>query len=160
MRVVGVVGGLLVVTLSACGGAGPAECTVTHAFSLQPGETTGPLMRPGDNCLRCHVAGGEAAGKPFSFGGTLFLTADAGLCDGVEGVTVRVTDADGKTVSVVSNAVGNFWSAEALKPPFSIVAEKDGRLRPMPVTTPTGGCKLCHSYPDAVGGTTGRIRAP
>ncbi|MEW6431229.1 MAG: hypothetical protein AB1730_06935 [Myxococcota bacterium] len=146
------------VLLSACGAA-PQECTVTNAFALSPGEATGPLMRPGNNCLRCHAAGGEAARKPFSVGGTVFPSGDAGLCDGVEGVTIRVTDTNGKSVTLVSNAVGNFWSAEPLEPPLSISAERDGRVLAMPVTTPTGGCALCHSWPDPVS-ATGRIRAP
>lgn len=145
--------------LAACGAA-PEECTVTNAFSLAPGEATGPLMRPGNNCLRCHTAGGEAANKPLSVGGTIFPTADAGYCDGVEGVTVHVTDKNGKSVTLVSNAAGNFYSAEALEQPLSITVEKDGRTAVMPVTTPTGGCALCHSYPDAVSGAAGRIRAP
>lgn len=143
--------------LAACG---PPPCDVSQAFALEAGEKTGPLMRPGQNCLRCHTAGGQAAAKPFSVGGTVFPKPDAGLCEGVAGVTVRVTDAKGKRVELTTNQAGNFWTAEPLEPPLSMEAERDGRIKKMPVTAPTGGCALCHSVPDAVGGARGRIEAP
>jgi hypothetical protein len=117
-------------------------------------------MRPGNNCLRCHSAEGQASSKPFSFGGTVFPKSDSDLCSGVQGVTIRVTDAKGTLVSVVSNEVGNFWSATLLTPPLRMEAEYQGRVAKMPVDAPTGGCALCHSSPDAVGGARGRIRAP
>lgn len=135
------------------------RCVVPTSFSLESDETRGPFMRAGQNCLRCHASNGEARNKPFSFGGTIFPAADSGLCDGVEGVTVRVTDSKGKVVTVTSNRVGNFWSAEPLTPPLSMEAERGGRVTKMPVTAPTGGCALCHSWPDAVS-ASGRIRAP
>lgn len=140
--------------LSGCG-----ECDVPATFSLGADEVRGPTMRPGQNCLRCHSASGAAATKPFSFGGTIFPSLNASACEGLSGVTIRVTDAKGKTVTVVSNEVGNFWSAEPLEPPFSMEAERNGKVRKMPVTAPTGGCALCHSWPDAVS-ASGRIRAP
>jgi hypothetical protein len=102
---------------------------------------------------------GEAKDKVFSFGGTIFPTADAGACEGVSGVTVRVTDSEGTVVTTVSNSVGNFWSTTPLKPPLRIQVERAGRVATMPGTTPTGGCALCHSWPDAVS-ARGRIRAP
>jgi hypothetical protein len=147
---------LTVLLLIACG---KPPCDVSGSFSLEPGEKTGPLMRPGANCLRCHVASGEASRKPFSFGGTVFPKADSEVCDGVAGVTIRATDSTGKVVEAVSNEVGNFWSAEPLTPPLSLEARKDGRVQTMPGTTPTGGCALCHSWPDAVS-ALGRIRSP
>jgi hypothetical protein len=140
-------------------GCGAPPCSVSNAFALAAGEPTGPNMRPGNNCLRCHSANGEAASKPFSFGGTVFPSADSELCEGVAGVTVRVTDSAGRTASAVSNSVGNFWSTEPLTPPLRMEAEFEGRVAKMPGTAPTGGCALCHSWPDAVG-ASGRIRAP
>jgi hypothetical protein len=150
--------GALVTWMAGC----PTEptCVPRNSFSLEPDEPTGPLMRPGNNCLRCHSSSGEAAAKPFSFGGTIYADASAALCEGVMGVTVRVTDSSGIVVSVVSNEVGNFYSDIALTPPFRIEAEVDGRIAVMPIESPTGGCTLCHSSPDAVGGALGRIRTP
>lgn len=147
------------VALVGCGAPPEAACDVSTDFALGASELRGPEMRPGQNCLRCHSASGEAKSKPFSFGGTVFPAADASACGGVAGVTIRVTDSKGKTVSVVSNRVGNFWSAEPLEPPLSMEAEREGRVSKMPVTAPTGGCALCHSWPDAVS-ASGRIRAP
>ena len=117
--------------LGALAGCGAVDCQASNAFALAPGEPTGPLMRPGNNCLRCHAAGGAAAAKPFSFGGTVFSSADAAACDGVAGVTLRVTDSNGKTATAVSNAAGNFWSVEPLVPPLSMEAERDGRVAKM-----------------------------
>jgi hypothetical protein len=151
---------LVSICVLACGAGTNPECKVTNAFALEPGEKTGPEMRPGNNCLRCHVATGEAKEKPFSFGGTVFAKPDDTLCGGVAGVTVKVTDSKGKVVEVVTNSVGNFWSAETLEQPLSIEASYQGRVRKMPVTTPTGGCALCHSWPDKTGGAQGRIVAP
>ncbi len=149
------------VTLTACGGTqSNTTCSVSNAFALEPNEKTGPEMRPGNNCLRCHVATGSAKNRPFSFGGTIFAKPDDALCGGVAGVTVKVTDKNGKVVEVVSNAVGNVYSAEPLEQPLSIEATFQGRTRKMPVTTPTGGCALCHSFPDKTGGAEGRIVAP
>ena len=148
----------LFLILAGCG-APPPTCEVSTDFALSATEPRGPTMRPGANCLRCHSASGEAKSRPFSFGGTVFPAADSGACEGVAGVTIRVTDAKGKTVTVVSNAVGNFWSAEPLEAPLSMEAELEGRVAKMPGTAPTGGCALCHSWPDAVS-ASGRIRAP
>jgi hypothetical protein len=117
-------------------------------------------MRPGNNCLRCHAPKGVAANKPFSFGGTIFPSSNADLCSGVQGVTVRVTDANQKTVTAVSNEVGNFFSAEPLTPPLTMEAERNGVIARMPGTAPTGGCALCHSWPTPSSGASGRIRAP
>jgi len=142
--------------LTACG---EPPCAVPNTADLVPGEATGPLMRPGSNCLRCHAAGGRAAGAPFSVGGTVFPARDSEVCGGVMGVTIEVTDSRGKQLRLVSNAAGNFYSQEPLEPPLSLAAEYQGRALAMPVTTPTGGCALCHSWPDAVS-ASGRIRAP
>ena len=147
---------LLLVLLTGCG---EPPCQVPDTADLQPGEQTGPTMRPGSNCLRCHVANGQAANEPFSVGGTVYPAHDAPLCSGVMGVTIRVTDSKGKKVSLVTNEVGNFWSTEPLEPPLTMEAEQDGRLAAMPVTAPTGGCALCHSWPDPVS-AIGRIRVP
>jgi hypothetical protein len=62
-------------------------------------------------------------------------------------------------LELVSNAVGNFYSAEPLEPPLQMETRFEGRTMVMPVTAPTGGCALCHSWPEPVE-AAGRIRAP
>jgi len=151
---------LISVLLASCAADHESSCRVPRSAELAPDEVTGPAMRPGSNCLRCHAKDGLAAKKPFSFGGTIFPSADSDVCEGVSGVTIHVTDAQGREISVISNEAGNFWSAAPLTPPFSIRASRAGREVRMPIEAPTGGCALCHSWPDATGGAVGRIRQP
>jgi hypothetical protein len=145
--------------VASCSAAEGDTCTEAPSFALLDNEPRGPLMRPGDNCLRCHSRTGEAKRKVFSFGGTIFAKADSPRCAGGEAdVTIRVTDAAGKTVSVVSNDAGNFWSEEPLTPPFRMEAQRGDRIAKMPIDAPTGGCALCHRNPNPVSGALGRIR--
>jgi hypothetical protein len=135
------------------------KCSVS--FALEADEEPGPQMRPGNNCLRCHAPGKQAASRPFSFGGTVFPAANSEPCsDGVEGVTIDVTDSKGRSVSVMSNEAGNFWTAEPLTPPFRISAKRGSKTVEMPIESPTGGCALCHSAVGPVGGAKGSIRPP
>lgn len=117
----------------------------------------GPLMTPGEDCLDCH-SGGEA--KAWSFAGTVFTREDAALSDGVQGVTVIVTDAKGKRVTVRSNEAGNFYSAEKLVPPFRTSISRGGQVVEMEGTFPNGSCNVCHVWPRLPGYDTGRLHMP
>ncbi|MFT3914972.1 MAG: hypothetical protein QM704_12900 [Anaeromyxobacteraceae bacterium] len=108
----------------------------------------GPLMEPGSDCLRCHGGGGgggeEEGGPAWSFAGTVYPGGK-----GVQGVTISVRDANGKTVSVRSNEAGNFYSAEKLQPPVTIWMSWGGAVRQMPALTGAdvarfGRCNACH----------------
>ena len=57
-----------IVALTACGTY--PTCDVTNSAQIESHEQTGPLMRPGQNCIRCHVAGG-IAGTADSAGGSV-----------------------------------------------------------------------------------------
>ena len=97
----------------------------------------GPLMAPGQDCLECHD-GGEARG--WTAAGTWF-----------RGSHVDITDANGKTVSLRGNKVGNFYTAEPLAYPLTVTV--DGRTMPPlgPVGRLTyGGCNACHQHGAAV----------
>jgi hypothetical protein len=158
-----VVGMILAFSIAAasCSADDRGTCTEAPSFALLDDEPRGPFMRPGDNCLRCHSSSGEAKRKVFSFGGTVFAKADSPRCAGGEAsVTIRVTDSVGKTVSVITNEVGNFWSKEPLTPPLSMEARRGDRVAKMPIDSPTGGCALCHRNPNPVSGALGRIRTP
>ncbi len=121
----------------------------------------GPLMRSGENCLSCHREGGAASRKVWTAAGTVFQRADSPLDEGVEGVTVQITDGAGKSVSLVTNAVGNFYTPEPLALPLRMAVERDGKRKEMPIPLQAqGACNGCHSYPDAIGGAAGRIRVP
>lgn len=116
----------------------------------------GPTMRPGDNCLRCHNERSSTGAPPWSAAGTVFSRFDSDRDEGVEGVTVTITDAAGKVVTLTTNEVGNFYTAEQLLVPFRVAIERDGVRKVMPEAPPAGSCNACHSIPP-VGGAPGRI---
>ncbi|HVP67949.1 MAG TPA: hypothetical protein VMT17_11860 [Anaeromyxobacteraceae bacterium] len=124
----------------------------------------GPTMHPGQNCLGCHGGvpsstsreGGHAT--PWSFAGTAYLALDAPANQGVQGVIVTVTDANGWTFDVHSNLVGNFYSAESVAFPLSICVGFQGVTRCMSEPAPHGACNYCHASPP-LEGAPGRIVA-
>jgi hypothetical protein len=113
----------------------------------------GPAMDPGQNCLRCHggVPAGSSQGshnaRAWSFAGTVYPSVDSPLNAGIEGATVAVTDADGRSLSVRSNLVGNFYSAESMTPPLQACVEYGGVTRCMTQAAPHGACNYCHALP-------------
>jgi hypothetical protein len=123
----------------------------------------GPLMRPGEDCLRCHggSAGGTEGGEteeatPWSFAGTAYPTVDADAGSGIEGVAVQVTDSAGFRVEVHSNLVGNFYSAEHVAFPLRVCVSRNGTVQCMLGPAPHGACNFCHALPPAEG-AAGRI---
>lgn len=138
--------------LAAC--SGPESTPVDRT-------ATGPLMRSGENCLSCHRAGGQASRRVWTAAGTVYPRADSAINEGVEGVTVRIEDSTGKRIALVTNAVGNFYTAEPLSKPLRMSVEFEGKQRAMPIPLDAeGACNACHSNPDAIGGAAGRIRLP
>ena len=87
----------------------------------------GPLMEPGRDCLGCHGAG-EA--KRWTVAGTW----------PPQGSRVAIADAAGKSFTLTTNQVGNFYSAEPVT--FPLTVSVDGKTMPNPVTY--GGCNRCH----------------
>jgi hypothetical protein len=95
-------------------------------------EEGSPLMAPGRDCVECHD-GGEA--RRWTVAGTW-----------ARGAHVSVTDANGKTVPMRGNQVGNFYTAEPLTRPLSVSV--DGVAMPADALSSAlgyGGCNLCHS---------------
>lgn len=90
----------------------------------------------------------------------MFPSADADPSAGVSGAIIKLTDKTGRTVELETNSAGNFYTREALTPPFKVALEYDGRRAEMPIEAPAGSCNACHSHPDPSGGTKGRIRIP
>ncbi len=126
----------------------------------------GPLMRPGDDCLRCHGGSpGGSAGQevrhatPWSLAGTVYPAVDANANAGIEGVDVQVTDAKGFAFTLHSNQVGNFYSAEGVTFPLRVCVSREGRVQCMEGPAPHGACNYCHAVPP-LGQATGRIAAP
>ena len=102
----------------------------------------GPLMRPGSDCLGCHD--GDTA-KRWTAAGTW-----AG-----QGNRVDIQDASGKSFTLTTNQVGNFYTAEALA--FPLQVSVNGAAMPGGLTVDQGGsCNRCH----ANGAETGPLMAP
>jgi hypothetical protein len=120
--------------LAACGGEDEME--------------TGPLMRPGENCLACHTQGGEADEHRWTAAGTVFRSPTADPSEGVEGAIVRIRGADGNTIELRTNAAGNFYTTERLAADPSPEVEFEGRLAQMgTVAGANGACNNCHNQP-------------
>lgn len=144
----------LPLTVLACGSDGGAS-TDTSAT-----EATGPLMRPGENCLRCHSPNTKERAPVWTAGGTIFARRDAERDEGVPGVKVFITGAAGEKVELETNEVGNFYTRAPLTKPYRVAIEYQGRRKEMPVDAPAGSCNACHSWPDPSGGAPGRIYVP
>jgi hypothetical protein len=122
----------------------------------------GPLMRPGDDCLRCHGGspggGEERHATPWSLAGTVYASADANPDTGIEGVDVQVRDANGFAFTLHSNLAGNFYSAETVAFPVDVCVSRNGSVTCMESSAPHGSCNLCHAVPP-LNGAGGRIAA-
>jgi hypothetical protein len=121
----------------------------------------GPEMRPGENCQGCHGSGtGLEQGRTWSVAGTVFDSFSAGPEEGVGGAEVRLTDRNGRELSLTSNHAGNFYSAEALAFPLQrACVERNGEVFCMRREVPDGACNNCHNAPPTWG-APGRIRSP
>ncbi len=104
----------------------------------------GPMMSPGEDCLTCHQ-GGEAS--RWSVAGTVYPGLDSPSFDGLHGATVTVTDATGRTISLLTNLAGNFYLADPLTFPLSTSVAAGGQTRTMGVAVAYGGCNSCHRRP-------------
>jgi hypothetical protein len=105
----------------------------------------GPLMAPGEDCLSCHSRGGGA--RPWTVAGTVLAAPDAAVEDGVQGATVVLTDARGRTLELRTNQAGNFYSAESLALPLRVAVRRGATVREMGFLVQYGGCNSCHAYP-------------
>ncbi|HHH27278.1 MAG TPA: hypothetical protein ENK57_02865, partial [Polyangiaceae bacterium] len=138
-----------VVVLSAgCTGDDVAEVSTDVCSSgLQwvGGDSESPEMHPGRDCIGCHTDRGE--GPRFTSAGTVFLTYDeADDCFGVEGVDVSVTDSTGATLTMTTNAAGNFYfEEESFVPPVTARVSYAGGSLEMTTAVPSANCASCHT---------------
>ena len=126
------------------------------------GFATGPLMKPGDNCLRCHRSerSDYPSAPPWTAAGTVFPGPDSPASDGVPGVRVLLQDAQGDLLEqLTTNEVGNFYTGRPLPAGFRVALEYEDARIEMPCAPPAGNCGACHANPP-VGGTRGRIFLP
>ncbi len=164
VRVIGL--GLGLLSLGACGdgegGGGtpddPATVCNERNEDCAPGLCggEGPRMLPGSSCVSCHREGsgageaGSEANQWFTAAGTLF-EGNLGQRP-VAGAIVRITDAEGTTVEMTSNDVGNFFTKQPLVFPIRAEVERDGRTIGMMQAVSTGDCTSCHRCGGMAGG--------
>lgn len=137
-----------------------------------------PTMLPGANCMSCHSPGNlddltastggaqarqsQAAGfwSPtartplenlfFTVAGTAFTDLEG--TGPLSGATITVIDSTGKTVTLTTNAVGNFYTAVAVTPPLTAEISYNGNSRKMAHQVDTGACNSCHVCEGSPGG--------
>jgi hypothetical protein len=116
----------------------------------------GPLMHPGRACQTCH--------RSFTIAGTVYPTlhepTDCNGSDGLgEQISVVITDAAGKVLTLPVNSAGNFFTKLAIAPPFRAKVVANGQERMMVLPQMMGACNSCHT---AYGENKapGRIMAP
>jgi hypothetical protein len=137
--------------LAACGGDKEAE-----------GEYTGPLMRPGQNCLACHSPDSGRGAPTWTAGGTVFPRADAAADEGVAGVDVLFESPQGVLLQkLTTNAAGNFYTDQPWPFGTKLALEYQGQRIEMPCAPPAGLCNFCHDNPPpAAGMAPGRLYIP
>jgi hypothetical protein len=105
---------------------------------------SGPDMRPGEDCQRCHGGGSGKGGRIWTFAGTVYAAADAAADAGVLDARVHVTDANGWSFMLRTNAAGNFYSAESVTFPLKICIERGGAEQCQVSAITSGACNSCH----------------
>jgi len=141
------------------GGNPPPEvCSTSKAWTS--GDRESPEMHPGDDCIGCHSSG---EGPRFLIAGTVMNDLkDDTNCYGVEGVTVQITDANGKVNELTTNAAGNFYLESrggSLATPFTAKVLRGGKEKAMTAAQSNGACATCHTAGGA-NGAPGRILPP
>lgn len=136
-----------------CNVVSAANCSTNS----ETGADRGPEMAPGTDCMNCHQGG---RGGGFKIAGTVMgAYKDAEQCDGVSGVTVTITDAAGKTLTLDSNSVGNFYTEATFTAPYTAKVSRNGKELAMQTPQTDGACGSCHTDTGA-NGAPGRVIAP
>jgi hypothetical protein len=151
---------LLTAGLAACADSNPPPAVCSTDSAWLDGASGDELMHPGRNCVGCHV---EEGGPDLAVGGTVMNAFDDDdNCNGVQGVTVQITDANGLAYGMVTNEAGNFY-AEAegvsLVPPYTAKVVYNGEERTMDLPQSDFDCGNCHTAQGAFQ-APGRIVIP
>jgi hypothetical protein len=140
----------LFAALAACGSdeTAPPASPCASGAAWEGGELTPSAeMNPGQPCLGCH--------DDFAAAGTIYdALHEPDDCFGAGGITVEIEDADGKVVSRVTNAAGNFFVAgDTLRLPVIARVHRGGEVVSMPRFVQSADCNDCHSR-------AGKLTAP
>ena len=135
--------------------------TCTSTTSWAGGNRESASMNPGMACVTCHQKSGEA--PIFSIAGTVYPTGhEPDLFNskvGTDGARIVIIGADGKTLTLTPNAVGNFSSEIQVKTPFQAKVTFQGRERLMITPQTSGDCNGCHSQ-SGDNSAPGRVTVP
>jgi hypothetical protein len=137
-----------------------AAPTCTSGATWNGGDDGSSRMHPGRACIDCHSQSRE--GPRFAIAGTVYPTGhepnDCNAAD-VGGAQVVITDANGATLTLNANAVGNFYTSHAVALPYRAKVTYMGRTRAMSAAQTSGDCNACHTQ-DGANNAPGRITAP
>ena len=120
-------------------------------------------MMPGSDCNSCHRPGGSHDAPSFTISGTVYSSlTERDDCLGVSGASIRITDATGRRIELLSNRAGNFFlktKSARIALPFQAEVTVAGKTRAMPVAQCEPSCNSCHSA-TGQSGAKGRIIVP
>ncbi len=137
----------------------PTVCTSNSMWTR--GNRGSASMHPGGACNACHSSSDD--GPSFSIAGTVFPTAhepdDCNGASGASGVQVVITGANGQTLTLKPNSVGNFFSYSSVSLPYTAKVVSGGKERAMGTAQTDGDCNGCHTLTGS-NGAPGRIMAP
>lgn len=120
----------------------PPVCTSNRQWTR--GNRGSEEMRPGRACVDCHKR--EKEGPRFSIAGTVFPSAhEPDDCYGLNGVTVVITDANGKDYDLKANRAGNFMLERAIALPYTAKVVRGDQVVAMQTAQKEGDCNLCHT---------------
>ena len=123
--------------------------TTLMPLALAACDSNGPEMRPGENCMTCHSSGGSA--RTWTVAGTVFSKPDDSTSAGVPGVDVVITGSDSQTLTLTTNAAGNFYTSRSVAFPISAELHRGTKVVKMALTVGTGACSSCHDQPPTSG---------
>lgn len=118
-------------------------------------------MHPGMDCIGCHDSGD---GPTFVVAGTVYgAWGQSDDCNGAQGLTVEITDANGVVYPLTSNSAGNFYlkasDAPAFLMPFTARVTDGTKVNAMAASQMTGACNSCHTS-SGTAGAPGRVVTP
>jgi len=111
-----------------------------------------PTMDPGQDCLLCHVANGQASDRIWTASGTIYAGSPlAPTAPGLFNAEILILDSANRALTLRSNGAGNFYTAEPLTYPIHVSAQIGGQRFQMQESPPEGvSCNRCHAL-DATG---------
>ncbi len=132
-----------------CSISTPADPVCGPGGQINDDDDFEELMYPGRDCIGCHLDENdkdEDEAPIYTAAGTVMPHLHyEDHCEGVEGVVVEITGADGEIVRLVSNRVGNFFTRRRIATPYTarVVTADSERL----MTTPQHdlNCANCHT---------------